>query len=220
MKGHTATLCGIYAALLLILIFSNLKSCSHEPSGGDDFPVHDSLVQDTDLPDEDTEAAETTAAPIEVPDSIEGHSGRLRVAILWNFHGDADLHVVTPSGRCIDYKNPRDGASSGEKDVDNREGGNNAVENIYWQNPPNGTYYVYINYYRSSVLKGTGPVNVVVETTGESGQTSRRVFESSLDRPGQWKGICSFTYRNGSIQFASPQGAKPSDNACSVAAFI
>lgn len=218
MKGLISTLVGIFAALILLFIFSNLKSCNYPTGSRENRSLpNDSLVveEPNDVVAEEPVVAES-AVEVEIPDSIEGNQGKLRVAMLWDFRGDADLHVVQPSGKCIDYKRTKDRSSGGEKDVDNRDGGSGSVENIYWNNPPNGTYTVYLNYYCKSIASGNGPVSIVVETTDDSGRSKKKSFSSSLQNRGQWKGICSFTYNNGNIQFANPTNSKPSKNSCVV----
>ncbi len=73
--------------------------------------------------------------------------GDLKATLSWNFYADIDLHAVEPSGFHIYYNNKVSPYSNGFLDVDNIHGGPGAVENIYWEEPADGTYNIYINYY-------------------------------------------------------------------------
>lgn len=75
--------------------------------------------------------------------------GALKVTLSWNFYADIDLHAYEPSGSHI-WWHHKYSSSGGFLDVDNTEGGAGAVENIYWENPQEGTYSFYIHYYGSS----------------------------------------------------------------------
>lgn len=80
-------------------------------------------------------------------------SGDLKATLSWNFYADIDLHAIEPDGSHIYWYNPT-APSGGFLDVDNRDGGNGATENIYWRNPENGTYTFYLHYYGFSTYNG------------------------------------------------------------------
>lgn len=73
--------------------------------------------------------------------------GDLKATLSWNFYADIDLHAVEPSGFHIYYDNKVSPYSKGFLDVDNIHGGPGSVENIYWEEPADGTYNIYINYF-------------------------------------------------------------------------
>lgn len=201
MNGLKGTLIGIYVALILLLVLTNLKSCH----GTERHDGPDTVEQRRDLGEEedDDDVIDT--------DSLAGEQGRLRVALKWNFKGDADIHVVTPSGTCVDFKNPNDVSSGGRQDVDEKSGGSGSAENIYWNEPANGTYSVFIHYFPNANFGGreSGPVKIVVQTTGIHGETNERVFDSSLSQWKEWKGICKFTYKDGKVKFLKATSARP-----------
>jgi hypothetical protein len=78
--------------------------------------------------------------------------GEVNVRLDWNANADLDLWVVDPCGNKIYYSTPQRSCqgSQGELDLDNRCANlvRGLPENIYWrQNPPRGTYKVYVDYY-------------------------------------------------------------------------
>lgn len=80
--------------------------------------------------------------------------GELKATLTWNFYADIDLHAIEPSGTHIYWKNPKSYQSGGFLDIDNRRGGNNATENIYWEEAEDGEYEIYIDYYSGSTENG------------------------------------------------------------------
>ena len=147
----------IYPVLIILLLLSGYKSCNRNPERARE------------------EKKETT----EEPDAVEkaqrtGRSGNLKITLLWNFQGDIDLHVTQPNGKTIYYEKTKDGSTGGFLDVDNREGGNGAAENIFWENPPKGEYQVSLVYYQPSETTNnaeSGMCTVVVFQQGKSPQT-------------------------------------------------
>jgi len=95
--------------------------------------------------------------------------GALKATLTWNFYADVDLYAKEPSGIVIYYKNKYSYLSGGFLDVDNRNGGPGAVENIYWENPEEGVYEFELDYYGSSLANGreeTGTCTVVILYNG------------------------------------------------------
>lgn len=82
---------------------------------------------------------------------LETGQGELKATMSWGFYADMDLHAIEPSGEHLFFQHKNSTMSDGFLDRDNRNGGKNAMENIYWQNPPKGTYYFFINYYGASL---------------------------------------------------------------------
>lgn len=104
-----------------------------------------------------------------------GGNGDLKITLLWNFPGDIDLHVATPSGQEVYYEHPTD-SHGGKLDVDNRSGGQGAAENVYWTHPPHGVYKVGLHYYDASQYNhqaGSGECTVVVFQKGYEPRTYR-----------------------------------------------
>lgn len=209
MKGLKATLFAIYAGLILLLIFMNLKGCNHpsEVKTRDTVRIADTIESPTD----DTASADTA-----VERRMEGERGALRVAMLWDYIGDVDVHVVQPNGRCIDYTRRSDPSTSAMKDVDNTAGGERSAENIYWDTPSEGVYSVYIHYFATKYPVMFGPVKVIVQTS--LGETTRqqKVFDSNLSRRNEWEPICRFEYKNDSIRFLDTASTHPSATECRV----
>ena len=73
--------------------------------------------------------------------------GDLKVTLSWSFYADIDLHAYEPNGTHIYFENPFSLYTDGFLDKDNTEGGPGSVENIYWENPEEGAYHFYLDYY-------------------------------------------------------------------------
>ncbi|MCM1376883.1 MAG: hypothetical protein NC097_04500 [Clostridium sp.] len=212
MKGLKGTLIGIYAALIILAILMNLPGCHRQSDPG----IHDTIIErwtDTVVV-VDTVAADTVSSE-EIPDTLQGERGQLRVALLWDFRGDVDLHVVQPNGRCVDYKRHLDGSTTGNLDIDNRRGGSNSAENINWDVAPEGVYKVYLNYYSKT---GEGDAKVVVQTSEGNRTLQQKAFTANMTRKGQWEAICTFEYRNGRLTFSDPSTGKPTADQCKTVA--
>ncbi|MBQ4345274.1 MAG: hypothetical protein IJC40_05165 [Muribaculaceae bacterium] len=80
--------------------------------------------------------------------------GDLKATLTWDFYADVDLHAVEPSGEHIYYNHKNSYSSDGFLDVDNRAGGSGSTENIYWENPAEGVYEIYIDHYGHSTYNG------------------------------------------------------------------
>ena len=104
--------------------------------------------------------------------------GTLKVTMAWGFYADVDVHAYEPSGTHIYYGNMRSLVTGGFLDVDDRQGGPGAVENIYWETPEDGEYVIDIDYYSNSTLNGeygTGMVKITIFRDGKG-----RVFNIPL----------------------------------------
>lgn len=211
MKGQKATLAAIYGILIILLLLSNLKSCQHKPA--------DRRADDTEALIED----DTTAAD-DFSDTLQGQSGSLRVALQWNFRGDADLHVVQPNGQCIDFQMPRDVSTTGTLDVDKKEGGPGSAENIFWETPQEGEYSVYLHYFDNELNRGRnqpGKCKVTIETSDNGSVKASKSFEADLQPVNRWVGICKFRYSaDGKLKFARPDGGSPAVSSCRVKAIL
>jgi hypothetical protein len=79
-------------------------------------------------------------------------SGDVQVLLSWNNYNDLDLICTDPNGESIFFRNPRV-SSGGELEIDmNVEypDSKTPIENIFWEpgSAPNGTYNVYLQYYK------------------------------------------------------------------------
>ena len=153
MKSLKTILGFIYPILIILLLLNNCNGCSREetssPSPPPSIPPMDS-IQTPPVPESDDVEIDTTATEVVRQAESIGSTGALKVTLLWNFHADIDLHVKQPNGKVIYYKDKKDTSTGGYLDVDNREGGNGAAENIFWNEPPTGQYMVALNYYGKS----------------------------------------------------------------------
>ncbi len=92
--------------------------------------------------------------------------GSLKVTLSWDFYADIDLHALEPNGTTIWWQNPTS-STGGFLDVDNREGGPGAIENIYWETPEEGAYHFYLNYY-DGIQSGTCTATVTYKGEGKA----------------------------------------------------
>ena len=79
-----------------------------------------------------------------------GQIGEVTFSLAWENYNDLDLHVITPSGEEISFRNRRS-RDGGELDIDKNvryPDTREAIENIRWlQNTPVGEYKVFVDYY-------------------------------------------------------------------------
>lgn len=118
-------------------------------------------------------------------------SGPIQLTLRWDFPGDVDLHAIQPDGQEIYFANTRaSGRSGGELDHDDLDGGQGAVENIYWSNPVEGAYQVRAVYYRvNGMAPDGGTVNVRVKVNGVE-----RVYSFTLSTEGQVYDVVTVNY--------------------------
>lgn len=120
-------------------------------------------------------------------------TGDVQVLLNWNNYNDLDLYCTDPQGETVWFKNKRV-ASGGQLEIDmNVEypDSKTPIENIYWEpgSAPNGTYNVYLLYFRKneSMINET-PYNVKVKYGGKTEDNSGVIKKE--DNPIH---ICSFT---------------------------
>lgn len=106
MKTLKNILILLYPVLIILLLLSNIKSCTNDTIADNIEPAEER--SDSSL----VRRAERT-----------GNIGDLKITLLWNFQGDIDLHVAQPNGNEIFFDNRRDISTGGYLDVDNRDGG-------------------------------------------------------------------------------------------------
>lgn len=169
MKGLKIILGIIYPILIILLLLSN---CNRHKAG--ESPENSKEESRTVKEEQvDTTQVDTSQAVREARNT--GQTGDLKVTLLWGFYGDIDLHVMQPNGIVINFSNPQDAATGGALDVDNRQGGEGAAENIFWPNPPRGTYQVALHYYnnKNNSVPTSGICTVVVFLKGRAPKTYR-----------------------------------------------
>ncbi|MBP5180931.1 MAG: hypothetical protein J6127_06565, partial [Clostridiales bacterium] len=124
--------------------------------------------------------------------SVNAGSGDITVSMLWDSEDDLDLHIFTPDGSEIYYGNRQ--AGGGILDVDANTSTtmmDNPVENIYFPDPVNGEYWVYVNDYDD---RSDGPTNFIVRiTVGGESQT----FSGTIETSGTTIEVGGFQYTGG-----------------------
>lgn len=82
------------------------------------------------------------------PSDVPGGTGDVRLSLVWNDTVDMDLHVIDPCGNEISFDSTTADCQgqTGQLDVDNRSGGPQSVENIFWPmgGAPSGTYSYWV----------------------------------------------------------------------------
>ena len=111
--------------------------------------------------------------------------GALTISLMWHNTDDLDLHVINPNGEHIWY-NERKDECTGELDVDmnNAQGHDitqEPVENVYWQDPPNGRYEIFVTNY-SQKDEDERPRDYVVRVKQPGNMT---FYRGRTDRPGK-----------------------------------
>lgn len=181
MNKLRAILYGTYVILILILLMMNMRWCCPDPEPEPETPTTTQPETPSTPPSQQDEEDLRRAQRI-------GGSGALKITLLWDFYSDIDLHVTQPNGRTISFRNSRDSATGGYLDVDNRVGGSNSAENIYWSNPPAGNYTVKLHYYgrRSD---SSGLCTVVISQQGMDPQ----FYRVNMSQVGEYKNITVVT---------------------------
>lgn len=88
-------------------------------------------------------------------------AGALRFSLSWGASTDFDLHVMTPLGNVISFRNRT--ADTGTLDVDDVSGGPGSVENVFFTDPPSGSYEYWVD--RFSGPGGSWSISVFEGTT-------------------------------------------------------
>lgn len=122
-------------------------------------------------------------------------TGDVQLLLSWNNYNDLDLSCSDPNGEMIWFRNKRS-RSGGQLEIDmNVEypDSKNPIENIFWPagGAPNGTYNVYVSYYKQHERNAISPFKVRVKYDNEE-----KVYEGILDKQNDVKKICSFVLGN------------------------
>jgi uncharacterized protein YfaP (DUF2135 family) len=109
--------------------------------------------------------------------------------MLWGTHDDVDLHMDTPDGSHIYYSNKTAGGGTLDVDMNASSLVDNPIENIFFPDPAEGHYKVYIRDYRDRTPDISTHYLVRVNVAGEE-----RVFEGDIDATGTEIVIFEFDY--------------------------
>ncbi len=92
-----------------------------------------------------------------------GGEGGVQVTLNWSANADIDLHVIDPAGDEVYFSN-HPVSSGGDLDRDNQcsDFVLGKPENIFWENPPEGTYQVNVVYYADCEAAGSVSYSVRV----------------------------------------------------------
>ena len=116
-------------------------------------------------------------------------TGKITLSTMWNRFDDVDLHCEAPGDAHIYYGNKT--AGGGQLDVDANAGGQrilDPVENIYFENPKNGHYKIYLNEYADR-SDDSASYLVRIDVDGEV-----REFRGTIDGTGTDIPIYEFDY--------------------------
>lgn len=137
--------------------------------------------------------------------ALNSGMGTLKVTLAWNFYADIDLHAVEPNGTRIYWNDKFSSVTGGFLDVDNRYGYRGSAENIFWANPENGVYKIYLHYYGPSLHEGmeqSGVCSVTVLYLG-----SGHVYRIPMSEEGQVATVTSIQLPSGMLDApATPSG--------------
>lgn len=111
-------------------------------------PVNTILVNDVEL----TKEGKKIAAIQERVSGAGGRTGDVQFSLAWNTHTDLDLHVVTPQGVRIHYRD-RKSPCNGKLDVDQNAKSDKLtetpVENVRWiKHSPAGRFTVWVHLFQ------------------------------------------------------------------------
>lgn len=97
---------------------------------------------------------DSTITIIEDGTTYELGTGELQVSLFWNDINDLDLVVETPNRDFLYFRTKNIGGGSMDHDKNNDRGNlsDSPVENIYWNEPPSGTYKIYVLFYNRNKL--------------------------------------------------------------------
>lgn len=127
-------------------------------------------------------------------------SGDVQVLLSWDNYNDLDLICTDPNGETVFFRN-RNVSSGGQLEIDmNVEypDSKKPIENIFWQpgTAPNGTYNVYLQYYKNHVpgINETPyKVEVKYKDKDEDEDEVVKEYKGKISKEDQPVHICSFT---------------------------
>ncbi len=127
-----------------------------------------------------------------VTGSLGAGVGPITVTLAWRTHDDLDLHMITPDGSRIYYRNKT--AQGGTLDVDMNARDDDlaediAVENIYFPDPENGHYKIYLRDFYDRTSGSTTHWYVKVKVGN-----NEQMFEGDIDNSGTEVFVFEFDY--------------------------
>lgn len=119
-------------------------------------------------------------------------NGDVQILLSWENYNDLDLMCTDPNGEMIWYENKRS-TSGGQLEVDmnvNYPGSSMPVEHIFWPvgGAPQGTYNVYVKYYRHHSGNVVTPFTVEVKSNSQT-----EVYHGTVRSERDVVPVCSFT---------------------------
>jgi len=119
-------------------------------------------------------------------------TGDVQVLLNWNNYNDLDLVCVDPYNESIWFKNKRV-TSGGKLEIDmnvDYPDNDTPIENIFWKpgTAPNGTYNVYLIYYKKHINIDETPYKITVKYGGKTEEFTGTIKLENKSIP-----ICSFT---------------------------
>jgi len=126
-------------------------------------------------------------------------TGDVQILLSWDNYNDLDLVCTDPNNETVWFKN-KNISSGGKLEIDmnvNYPDSKTPIENIYWTSgsAPNGTYNVYLVYYKKHIEINETPYKITVKYADKT-----EVFTGKIKREDNSIPICSFTlgYANNS----------------------
>jgi subtilisin family serine protease len=127
------------------------------------------------------------------PEPPSPSSGDVQVLLSWDNYNDLDLICVDPAGDAIWFENKRV-SSRGQLEIDmNVEPqSNHPIENIYWPTgkAPNGTYNVYVLYYKNHQNKA--PLETPFKVKIKYGEETEN-FSGTINQVDKRMHVATFT---------------------------
>ncbi len=135
-------------------------------------------------------------------------TGDVQVLLNWNNYNDLDLIVTDPYGKSVWFKN-RSVSSGGQLEIDmNVEypDSKTPIENIYWPSggAPNGTYNVYLLYYKQHESTVENPYNIIVKHGDKTDE-----YAGSVKNEKEIIHICTFALGDSSSAQNPPNVNEP-----------
>lgn len=126
-------------------------------------------------------------------------SGDVQVLLSWNNYNDLDLVCTDPNNETVWFKN-KNVSSGGKLEIDmnvNYPDSKTPIENIYWPlgGAPNGTYSVYLVYYKKNIDLNETPYTITVKYGDKTEEFTGRIKREDNSIP-----ICTFTLGNSGNQ--------------------
>ncbi|MBK8808314.1 MAG: S8 family serine peptidase [Bacteroidales bacterium] len=120
-------------------------------------------------------------------------TGDVQILLSWDNFNDLDLVCTDPNNETVWFKN-KSIASGGKLEIDmnvNYPDSKTPIENIYWPSggAPNGTYNVYLVYYKKHIEINETPYKITVKYGAKT-----EVFTEKIKREDNSLPICTFTH--------------------------